>query len=135
MILSFHGILHDAVIVSSTYRGFTIIPNYRPALPENATTHNANLYCNYIFPLGLHPRPFYYYIYRHAFVTIAKISYTVARQKISYAKHFMQIKNCTMQSMACGCASCTTLLEVCTKYNWQSMQVSFKTPLLEVRII
>jgi len=32
VILSFHEIYHDAVIVLSTYHGFTIIPNYRPAL-------------------------------------------------------------------------------------------------------
>jgi len=32
VIVSFHKILYDVVIVSSTYHGFTIIPNYRPAL-------------------------------------------------------------------------------------------------------
>ena len=30
--VSSHEILRDVVMVSSTYRGFTIIPNYRPAL-------------------------------------------------------------------------------------------------------
>jgi len=40
VILSFHEIFDDAVIVSSLYRSFTIIPNYRPA-PTPPHTHTA----------------------------------------------------------------------------------------------